>query len=90
MTIRTILLYSVLAMVVAAPAGARPGANPAGRLVLGPDGPRALASAGGRGALPASAQVVVPVPLPTGAVQLDSTWYDLQDMGSLEIGRAHV
>ena len=97
MTIRTILLYSMLVMVMAAPAGARPGANPAGRLVLGTDGPRVAAPVGGRGALPAAAQVVVPEPLPAGAVQIDSTWYDLQDMGSLghriEVGsdgRVHV
>lgn len=30
-----------------------------------------------------AAPAVAPSPLPTGAVQLDSTWYDLQDMGSL-------
>src|SRR5260221_4942812 len=83
MTLRNILIDISLAMLMASPAGARPGANPPGRLVLGPDGPRAAGPAGGRGALPASAQTVVPVPLPAGAVQLASTWYDLQDMGSL-------
>ncbi len=41
--------------------------------------------------------MAVPVPLPTGAVQIDSTYYDLQDMGSLgqrvivgADGRVHV
>ena len=32
---------------------------------------------------PNSAQAIVPVPLPAGAEQVDSTYYDLQDMGSL-------
>ena len=94
---RDILVTLSLAILVAAPAGARPGANPFGRLVLGPDGPRAVPPALGRISRPASAQVVVNVPLPAGAVQVDSTWYDLQDMGSLghriEVGpdgRVHV
>ena len=41
--------------------------------------------------------MAVPVPLPVGAVQIDSTYYDLQDMGSLgqrivigADGRVHV
>jgi hypothetical protein len=45
----------------------------------------------------AAATAVVPAPLPAGAVQLDSVWYDLQDMGSLGTrivigpdGRVHV
>jgi hypothetical protein len=83
MTLRNILIDISLAMLMASPAGARPSANPPGRLVLGPDGPRAAGPEIARGALPAAAQTVVPVPLPAGAVQLDSTWYDLQDMGSL-------
>ena len=43
------------------------------------------------------ALLAAPAPLPAGAVQLDSTWYDLQDMGSLGTrivvgtdGRVHV
>ncbi len=65
-------------------AQARTGANPPARVTLGTEGPRAGMGAGnGRLALPSSAQVFVPVPLPAGAVQIDSTWYDLQDMGSL-------
>ena len=97
MRTRNILLCILSAILMAAPAGARPGANPAGRLVLGPDGPRAVVPAGGRGALPTRTQTVINVPLPTGATQIDSTWYDLQDMGSLghriEVGadgRVHV
>src|SRR5258706_16478411 len=82
MTLRNILIDISLAMLMASPAGARPGANPPGRLVLGPDGPRAAGPAGGRGALPASAQTVVPVPLPAGAVQLDSPRDDPPGKGS--------
>ena len=44
-----------------------------------------------------STVMAVPVPLPAGAVQIDSTYYDLQDMGSLgqriivgQDGRVHV
>ncbi len=44
-----------------------------------------------------SSVMAVPVPLPAGAVQIDSTYYDLQDMGSLgqriivgPDGRIHV
>src|SRR5262249_19029538 len=92
---------------------ARSGAGPEGRLILGPDGPHALmssAAAGGNGGAPPSdrwtnpkdgpsrrATALFAVPLPEGAVQIDSTWYDLQDMGSLghriEVGadgRVHV
>jgi hypothetical protein len=99
MTHRYILFYLSLAMLMAAPVAARHGANPTGRLVLGTDGPRLAVSAADRSALPAvtTATTALNVPLPAGAVQLDSTWYDLQDMGSLghriEVGtdgRVHV
>ena len=73
----------LLLIAVAGVAEARREPNPEGRLVRTPDGgivqpgrfrlmsasrPRTLAS---------------PVPLPVGAVAVDSTYYDLQDMGSL-------
>ncbi len=68
--------------------------NPAGRLVLDPlgsavnpattpagrpvrDPPGSAAAAG------TALAAFVPVPLPAGSVSIDSTWYDLQDMGSL-------
>ena len=77
---------------------ARSGAGPEGRLILGPEGPRSTMENGAAGAARARrAAVAVAVPLPAGAVQIDSTWYDLQDMGSLghriEVGadgRVHV
>jgi hypothetical protein len=37
----------------------------------------------GAGAASVSSATAQPAPLPAGAVALDSTWYDLQDMGSL-------
>src|SRR5262249_60172651 len=76
-----------------------------------PDGSRGLGAAGPRPPAPAApafdaagasirrrgAATTVAVPLPAFAVQIDSTWYDLQDMGSLghriEVGsdgRVHV
>jgi len=104
---RCCLLCTLLAMLLAPSVGARPAANPAGRLVLGPDGPRGAAAqaafqAGAHGDTPvldngSAATQSVNVPLPPGAEQIDSTWYDLQDMGSLghriEVGadgRVHV
>ena len=99
---------SVLLCLLALPpseALARATPNPTGRAVLGLEGPR-LPAAGGLvppsalrsvAALGATATAVVPVPLPAGAVQLDSFYYDLQDMGSLgnrivigADGRVHV
>lgn len=74
---------ALLPLALAVPAFARTGANPEGRLIRSPDGtivqPGRVAPAG---------QVrpvveVAPVPLPAGAALLDSTYYDLQDMGSL-------
>jgi hypothetical protein len=99
MTHRHIVSYLSLAMLMAAPVAARHDANPTGRLVLGTDGPRVAVPAADRPASPAAATAItaIGVPLPAGAVQLDSTWYDLQDMGSLghriEVGpdfRVHV
>ena len=68
-------------VVLALPAAARTGASPQGRLVFGPEGPpRATAAA--MAASPAAA-TFIGVPLPAGAEAVDSTWYDLQDMGSM-------
>lgn len=58
---------------------ARTTPNPGARTVLDPDGPRLVRAA----ATAATATTAAAVGLPAGAVQLDSTWYDLQDMGSL-------
>jgi len=63
------------------------------------DGPRVAAPARETSALPVRAAAVdaFPVGLPAGAIQLDSTYYDLQDLGSLGTrvvatldGRVHV
>ena len=69
-------LPPLLLLLSTAPAFARTGPNIAGRLVLDPNGPRSAP-------LAARAAVVNPVGLAAGAVALDSTFYDLQDMGSL-------
>ena len=100
MHLRTFARAAVLLLLAAAPAAGRERPNPTGRLLLDPDtgSLRSGGAAGARLALPSSAQVTAAaVPLPAGAVQLDSTWYDLQDMGSLghrvEVGtdgRVHV
>ena len=85
-----------LLVLAVAPALARTGANPAGRVVLDPDAPASVAppanSFARRPATP-----MVSVGLPAGAIQVDSTWYDLQDMGSLghriqigSDGRVHI
>ncbi len=95
MNLRTSILALSIAL-IAAPALARTGASPEGRLVLGLEGPRSL-PAEARGAQSANATTFVSVPLPTGAEQVDATWYDLQDMGSMghhiEVGtdgRVHI
>ena len=81
-------LVYLLLVVASGSAHARSGANPEGRLILGPDSPRppapaasAVDAAGGSNAR--RAQAIFAVPLPLFAEQIDSTWYDLQDMGSL-------
>lgn len=76
---------------------ARERANVSGRMILDPSGTRAgLVS---RTTSPAGAFSIqaLAVGLPAGAVQIDSTYYDLQDMGSLghhiEVGadgRVHI
>ena len=95
-------LATLLLVLASGTAHARSGADPEGRLILGPEGPRPPAPAapavGAAGdASGRRAQATFAVPLPAGAVQIDSTWYDLQDMGSLghriELapdGRIHV
>lgn len=79
--------FVVLCSLIAAAAFARTAPNPAGVTVLDPNAGRGVASraavAGGAAPAGAAAVQAVPVPLPAGAVQLDSVWYDLQDMGSL-------
>lgn len=65
--------------VMVSTASARTAPNVPGAVPLDPSGHRApLLSAA-----PQNAQAVVSVPLPVGAEPVDSTWYDLQDMGSL-------
>lgn len=84
---RRALLVLALACALAAPAAARTGANVPNRPAppLGPDGAYlgsdALHPLAGRAASTAAA--VYAVPLPAGAVELDSTYYDFQDFGSL-------
>lgn len=86
-----------LALSLAGVSQARERANVDGRIAHDPSG--SLAGVTMRAAVPmsATAVTVVGVGLPTGAVQLDSTYYDLQDMGSMghhvEVGpdgRVHV
>jgi hypothetical protein len=88
-----------ISLVALAPtsAAARTGANPEGRFLRSPEG--AILSLGrAYAARPVASQATtVLVPLPSGAVLLDSTYYDLQDMGSLGTrivvgpdGRVHV
>jgi hypothetical protein len=77
-------LVVVLVALALAPAAA--GAGPARSPALGGgSGGRVLGLDGSRGVAPAAAQAAafVPVPVAAGAEVIDSTWYDLQDMGSL-------
>jgi len=74
-----------LCLLAATAAEARQTPNPEGRGLRDPDG--RVVSPGRPWAKPPggagqAAQFNL-VPLPAGAVQIDSTWYDLQDMGSL-------
>lgn len=103
----TFLALLILALGASA-AFARTGPNPGGRLFIDPLGsgaPERLPDADGlltrlatpsRAVHPAALQAVN-APLAAGAVQLDSTWYDIQDMASLGNrivigldGRVHV
>ncbi len=98
---RAVLVFAALGSLIAHAVLARTTPNPSGVSVLDPDRARDIASRAPAtgGAAPAGAAAIqtVPVPLPYGAVQLDSIWYDLQDMGSLGTrivvapdGRVHV
>ena len=76
-------------------AAGRANPNPQGRLVLDPARPIVRTSE--RLSSTAVTRTVVAVGLPAGAVAIDSTWYDLQDMGSfghhIEVGpdgRVHL
>src|SRR5262249_49303374 len=84
---RLVLLLLAVVFAAVSPALARESANPAGRVIRIPGGDvtsftPVLATTGSESASPSS-MLFNPVPLPAGAVPLDSTWYDLQDMGSL-------
>ena len=76
---------------------ARERANVNGRIVADPSGSRAGLVSRSTGPAVASSAQVQAVGLPAGAVQIDSTYYDLQDMGSMshhiEVGadgRVHI
>ena len=77
------ILLSIV-LITAAPTTtlARTAANPVDRLVRDLDGSVQAAAAAARAQAPAQVAATL-VPLPSGAVQLDSTTYDLQDFGSL-------
>jgi len=103
------VLAALLVLMGAASALARTGPNPGGRILIDPQGPGTAvrlpdrdgllaraATPAARIAAPAAVQAVN-APLAAGAVQLDSTWYDIQDMASLgnrivvgADGRVHV
>ena len=90
MRVTSVLLAFALVAGVVSPVAARMAANPPGRLVLGPDGPT-------QQPLRTSSASVLNVGLAAGAVQVDSVWYDLQDMGSMgqhvvvgPDGRVHI
>jgi hypothetical protein len=100
--IRRPFLLALAALLGATPAMARTLANPDGRAVLGLSGARQAPTAAERRASPVrvatpAAIQANPAPMAAGAVVLDSTWYDLQDMGTLgtrvvvgDDGRVHV
>ena len=79
MTLRTSVALLAACLLAASSAHARTGANPDGRSPLSLDGRRAAAQL----SLQPQVTAFVPAPLPAGAEVVDSTWYDLQDMGSL-------
>lgn len=83
-----LVLVMALGALGAVDAAARTAPNPSGRALLDPGSGRVVAAgrpAPSRAAGSASAQraLFAPAPLPAGSTLLDSTWYDLQDMGSL-------
>lgn len=94
------ILLSILFAAAFAPlAHARTAPNPDGRLILEPGRPNVVVAgdASARAVDGAAAPQAVGVPLAAGAVAIDSTYYDIQDMGSLAAhiivgadGRIHV
>jgi hypothetical protein len=86
MTSARAALSLLLGLAIAAPlpAAGRSTPNPAGRVVIPPtrneQSPPTSAAISSAVEIPS---LLAPAPLPSGAVQIDSTWYDLQDMGSL-------
>ncbi len=92
---RAVAITAVLLAICSVVAEGREHPNPAGRLVLDPAAQRLRTSE--PLSMTAVAQTAVAVGLPAGAVAIDSTWYDLQDMGSyghhIEVGpdgRVHM
>jgi hypothetical protein len=87
--VRSGILALLIAMVLApAACFARTQPNPAGQALPGllPASIAPTADPGRARPVPARAEgtaAVVAVPLPAGAVQIDSTYYDLQDLGSM-------
>lgn len=101
MTVQRQLRWATLAagILAAGAVMARTSANPTGFTPRPPDTPvpAAREHQAPVGVVAARGSAAQPVPLPAGAVALDSTWYDLQDMGSLGTrivveldGRVHV
>ena len=94
----TLARIALVAAVAATSASARTTANPGGRAVLEAGSTTgAPVTQGHERATSPAAAMAVGVPLPVGAEAVDSTWYDLQDMGSLghriEVGpdgRVHI
>lgn len=91
---RTSALLLVL-LLVSSDALARTKPNPAGRFIADPF--TSVLAPPAEAAGPRALRRAAPVSLPTGAVLLDDTWYDLQDMGGLgkrivvgDDGRIHV
>src|SRR5689334_5799382 len=79
------------------PAFARTTPNPPGRLILDPNAPTSVAPPPTSYARRPAEPMFMNVGLPAGAIPVDSTWYDLQDMGSLghriqigADGRVHI
>ncbi len=92
---RVALVCALLMAACCSTAQGRERPNPTGRLVIDPAAP--MGRSAQRLSADASSQVASAVGLPAGAVQIDSTWYDLQDMGSyghhIEVGgdgRVHM
>jgi hypothetical protein len=83
MRLATPVLALAALVVLSHPASARLNANPGPPRTLDISGSRAAVTQSPATPMGAQATQAVNVPLAAGAVQLDSVWYDLQDMGSL-------